>query len=68
MGFLGNSCCKNKKKATVIEKAGAIASAKEDLKFHRATFIYHKTEKFKDNYLIGQCMGCGVFGEVRKCK
>lgn len=27
-----------------------------------------KNEKFKDNYLIGQSMGCGIFGEVRKCK
>ena len=27
-----------------------------------------KNEKFRDNYLIGQSLGSGYFGEVRKCK
>ena len=33
-----------------------------------STFVMQKTEKFKDNYLIGQSMGCSDKGEVRKCK
>ena len=39
-----------------------------DIRFSKSTFIQQKNEKFRDNYLIGQSMGCGIFGEVRKCK
>ena len=30
--------------------------------------IFYKDDLFRNNYLIGQSMGSGYYGEVRKCK
>jgi len=40
---------------------------KEDFYLKAGEFIVEKNEKFRDNYTIGQSLGQGAFGEVRKC-
>ena len=39
----------------------------EDVKF-KITFKRNSSETFKENYKIGQSMGSGKNGEVRKCR
>lgn len=67
MGNFISGCCKSKAKSVDLVDKKRTGKKDEPL-FKRNAFIVHKTEKFKDNYLIGQSMGCGTFGEVRKCK
>lgn len=67
---MGVFCCKYKKLAKQKSQA---ENVKEKIKgdefpLKRSNFLIHKVEKFKDNYLIGQSMGCGIYSEVRKCK
>jgi calcium-dependent protein kinase len=38
-----------------------------DLIINKADFITRNDGKFRDNYQIGQMLGAGAFGEVRKC-
>ena len=38
-----------------------------DLKIAKSDFIQSNNGKFKDHYQIGQMLGQGAFGEVRKC-
>mgnify|MGYP002631832457 CR=1 FL=1 len=63
---MGN-CCFSKKNNTNIE-GKAKKDVKDEIHFNKTSFVMNKTEKFRENYLIGQSMGCGIFGEVRKCK
>lgn len=37
------------------------------VKIGKSDFIQSNNGKFKDNYQIGQLLGQGAFGEVRKC-
>ena len=38
------------------------------MKFEKNNLIYHRDQKFVDNYLIGKSLGCGTFSEVRRCR
>ena len=66
---MGNCC--NSKKANIDKETNDLKKDSDkvnDIRFSKSTFIQQKNEKFRDNYHIGQSMGCGMFGEVRKCK
>jgi len=39
----------------------------EEVVINKKMFITKNQGKFRDNYLIGQVLGTGAFGEVRKC-
>ena len=40
---------------------------KEEIVINKQMFISKNQGKFKDNYQIGNTLGQGAFGEVRKC-
>ena len=40
---------------------------KEGLKISKSDFILANKGKFRDFYSLGQVLGTGAFGEVRKC-
>ena len=68
---MGNACSSRKSKGNNEGKekeAKGGVSKTDDIKFDKSSFIMQKDELFKDNYLIGQSMGSGTYGEVRKCK
>lgn len=50
-------CCCNKKKKYIVD----------DLKIDTSVFSI-RVGKFKDDYQIGNLIGQGALGEVRKCK
>lgn len=33
-----------------------------------SNLIYHRDQKFVDNYFIGKSLGCGTYSEVRRCR
>ena len=66
MGNISN-CCFNKKKSDVDEQ-DMLNQKRDNFVFDMSHFKNKKDEKFKDNYKIGQSMGCSHFGEVRKCQ
>ena len=66
---MGSACCKkrsdkNKKEDHQNQKPKTV----DEFKFEKSNFIVHKTEKFKDHYIMGKSFGCGRHGEVRKCQ
>lgn len=66
---MGN-CCNSKRAHNDSESKDPKKDSlrNNDIRFSKSTFITQKNEKFRDNYHIGQSMGCGMFGEVRKCR
>ena len=46
---------------------GEPVTDKEGLKINKADFILVNQGKFRDYYQLGQVLGTGAFGEVRKC-
>ena len=66
---MGNCCSnKNKKENRDQDGQGDPTTQVDDIKFDKSSFIFQKDQKFRDNYLIGQSMGTGTYGEVRRCK
>ena len=65
---MGNCCCRKRGNLDADVDQADQTHKIDEVKVDRSSFIMQKNEKFKDNYLIGQSMGCGIYGEVRKCK
>lgn len=71
---MGNGiCCKSRKK-DFVDDGSLLSQIKgnsfiEGIHIDKFNFIkFKEDEKFKDNYLLGQSLGCSTYGEVRKCK
>ena len=64
---MGNKCCKKRENKDTLK-----SNDKTDLDrltVDKSNFIkFERDKKFKEYYLIGQSMGSGHYGEVRKCK
>ena len=68
MGNISNCCLKKKKNKGMMELDTRFSAKEPDtFVFDKGGFKNKKDEKFKDNYKIGQSMGCSFNGEVRKC-
>ena len=67
---MGSSCCRGKRVTGDSSKYSDHEPISiSGITYDKGTFIqFNTTEKFKDHYLIGQSMGSGYYGEVRKCK
>lgn len=62
---MGN--CMSAKSNTTNKKNATPVTDKEGLKINKADFILVNSGKFRDYYQLGQVLGTGAFGEVRKC-
>ena len=40
----------------------------DQLKFDKSTFVCYKTTKINEEYLLGETLGQGAFGTVRKAE
>jgi len=60
--------CNSKKKGDGgAHRATQIVSNVSDLSVGKGMFILSNDGKFKEKYSLGQLLGQGAFGEVRKC-
>ena len=72
---MGAACCKRKQRDGMIDNliqsqmSLAQQNNTDGITIDKSNFIQFKEdEKFKDNYSLGESMGCSTYGEVRKCK
>lgn len=60
--------CNSKKKGNAeTHRAQQVISNTSDLSVGKGMFILSNDGKFKEKYSLGQLLGQGAFGEVRKC-
>jgi calcium-dependent protein kinase len=65
---MGN-CCRSKQKDGALDLSNnQIVQQISDIKFDKSNFLMQRNEKFTEHYLIGQSLGTGAYGEVRKCR
>lgn len=62
---MGN--CMSAKTNQNKKPTGEPVTDKEGLKINKSDFILVNSGKFRDYYQLGQVLGTGAFGEVRKC-
>ena len=46
----------------------SMIKSKDQVSFSKSDFISENQGKFRDHYEMGDVLGAGAFGEVRKCK
>ena len=59
--------CNSKKKGNAETHRVKSVSNVSDLSVGKGMFILSNDGKFKEKYSLGQLLGQGAFGEVRKC-